>query len=168
MSDTSKEQVPGAYLISGYPFWFDALHDADSLNDQAHALWWSLHGSNLYNVVLVQGFQALQGGVLATVGITGMSYFTLMQCATNICVCVHLALHKEIFICIHLYKLCQFAVYPYSFVVYYVCFFLVSYVCFFLVYYVCFFLFYYVWVFSLSIMSVSFFVVSLSLSLVTF
>lgn len=37
-----------ARLLSGYPFGFDALHNAHSLNNQLHPLGRSLHGSHLW------------------------------------------------------------------------------------------------------------------------
>ena len=36
-----------------YFFWFDFLHDTDSLNDQFDPHWGSLQGSDLHHITLV-------------------------------------------------------------------------------------------------------------------
>jgi len=45
-------------LVSGNSLWFDAFDDADSLNDESHAIWWTLHCSHLRHVVLVERLEA--------------------------------------------------------------------------------------------------------------
>jgi len=45
-------------LVSGNSLGFDALDDADSLDDEPHAIWRPLHSANLHHVVLVERLEA--------------------------------------------------------------------------------------------------------------
>jgi len=54
----------GTDLFSGNSLWFDALDDADRLNDESDAIWRTLHRTHLHHVVLVQRLEARQRSVL--------------------------------------------------------------------------------------------------------